>query len=154
MLKSLILKIRLLFSFVVVSHSVISDSLQPHGLQHTRLPCPSLTPRVCSNSCPLSWWCYPTLSASAALPPLPSIFPSIRVFSNESPLYIWWRGGQSIGTSASASVLSVNIHRYPMNIQWTIQFSSVAQSFPTLCDPWIAARQASLSITNSRSTPP
>ena len=85
---------------------------------------------------------------------LPSFFPSIRVFSNESPLYIWWRGGQSIGTSASASVLSVNIHRYTMNIQWTIQFSSVAQSFPTLCDPWIAARQASLSITNSRSTPP
>ena len=66
MLKFLILKIRLLFSFVVVSHSVISDSLQPHGLQHTRLPCSSLTPRVCSNSCPLSWWCHPIISSSVA----------------------------------------------------------------------------------------
>ena len=46
------------------SHSVMSDSLQPHGLQHTRLPCPSPTPRACSNSCPSSWWCHPTISSS------------------------------------------------------------------------------------------
>ena len=48
------------------SHSVVSDSLWPHGLQHSRLLCPSLSPRVCSNSCPLSQWCYPTISSSAA----------------------------------------------------------------------------------------
>ena len=60
------------FFFVVVafgsevqfSCSVVSDSLQPHGLQHTRLPCPSPTPRACANSCPLSWWCHPTTSSS------------------------------------------------------------------------------------------
>ena len=48
------------------SHSVVSESLQPHGLQHTRLPCPSLIPRVFSNSCPLSWWWHPTISSSLA----------------------------------------------------------------------------------------
>ena len=49
------------------SHSVVSSSLRPHGLQHTRLPCPSLSPKVCSNSCPLSQWCCLTISSSAAL---------------------------------------------------------------------------------------
>ena len=63
----------------------------PHGLQHTRLPCPSPTPRACSNSCPLSQWCHPTISSSFI--PFSSclqIFPSIRVFSNESALRIRW----------------------------------------------------------------
>ena len=65
----------------------MSDSLWLHGLQHTRLPCPSLSPRICSNSCPLSWWCYLTISSSAAArPALPSIFFSIKVFSSESTL--------------------------------------------------------------------
>ena len=50
-----------------LSSSVMSDSLRPHGLQHARFPCPSLSPRVCSNSCPLSRWCHPTISSSAAL---------------------------------------------------------------------------------------
>ena len=49
---------------VQFSHSVVSDSLRPHGLQHSRLPCPSPTPGTCSNSCPLSWWCHPTISSS------------------------------------------------------------------------------------------
>ena len=49
---------------VQFSYSVMSDSLQPHGLQHTRPPCPSPTPRACSNSCPSSWWCHPTISSS------------------------------------------------------------------------------------------
>ena len=48
------------------SVAVVSDTLQPHGLQHARLPCPSLSPGVCSHSCPLSWWCHPTISSSAA----------------------------------------------------------------------------------------
>ena len=66
-------------------------TLQPRKLQHSRLPCPSLSPRVCSNSCPLSWWCYPThLILCHFLLLLPSIFPSIRVFSNESALPIRW----------------------------------------------------------------
>ena len=70
----------------------MSNSLQPCGLQHTRLPCPSLSTRVCSNSYPLSQWCHPTISFSVGHPLLlqPSIFPSIRVFSNESVLFIRW----------------------------------------------------------------
>ena len=89
----------LLFSCLVVF-----NSLWPHGLQHTRLPCPSPSPRACSNSCPLSLWCHPIISSLCCLLLLLlSIFPSIGVFSSES-------GGQSIGASASASV-------FPMNIQ-------------------------------------
>ena len=76
---------------VQFSHSVVSDSLWPHGLQHTRLPCPSLTPRAYSDPCLLSQWCHPTISSSVVLfsSRLP-FFPSIRVFSNESVLWIWW----------------------------------------------------------------
>ena len=74
---------------LLFSHSVMSDSLQPHGLQHSRLPCPSLSPRVCSNSMESVMpsnhliLCHPLLL-------LPSVFPSIRVFSNESALRIRW----------------------------------------------------------------
>ena len=71
------------------SHSIVSDSLQPHGLQHARPPCQSPTPGVYSNSCPLSWWCYPTISSSV-VPFSSSIFPRIRVFSNESALRMRW----------------------------------------------------------------
>ena len=62
-------------------------TLQTHELQHARLLCPSQSLWVCSHSCPLSLWCHPTISTSLLLP---SIFPSIRVFSNESPLHIRW----------------------------------------------------------------
>ena len=81
---------KLTFHQVQFSRSVISDSLWSHGLQHTRLPCPSPTPRVYSNLCPYSWWCHPTISSCRPLLLLPSIFPSIRVFSNESVLHIRW----------------------------------------------------------------
>jgi len=92
---------------VQFSHSVVSDSLRPHGLQHTRPPCPSLTPRVYSNSCPLSPWCHPTISSSV-IPfsfrlqsfPASGSFPVSQFFTS---------GGLSIGASASASVLPVNI---------------------------------------------
>ena len=72
------------------SHPVMSNSLWPHGLQHTRLPYPSPTPGACSNSCPSSWWCHPTISSCYPLLLLPSVLPSIRVFSNESVLHIRW----------------------------------------------------------------
>ena len=68
---------------VQFSLSVMSNSLQPRGLQHSTSPCPTPTPGVYSNSRPLSSWCQPTMSSS-------SIFPSIRVFSNESVLHIRW----------------------------------------------------------------
>ena len=68
----------------------MSNSLWPHELQHTRPPCPSPTPRVYPNPCPLSRWCHPTISSCSSLLLLPSIFPSIRIFSNESVLCIRW----------------------------------------------------------------
>ena len=88
----------LLLSF---SRSVVSNSLQPHGLQHTRLPCPSSG--TCSNSCSLSQWCHPTISSCHTLLLLPSIFPKIRVFSNESALYIRWPKYCSFSCSISPS---------------------------------------------------
>ena len=87
---------------LLFSHSVLSDSLRPHGLQYTRLFCPSLSPRVCSNSCPLSWWCHPIISPSVPLL-LPSVSPSIRVFSNESVLHIMWLKYWSFSFNVSPS---------------------------------------------------
>ena len=90
--------------WLLFSPSVVSDSLQRHRLLHTRLPCPSLSSRSCSNSCPLSRWCHPTISFSA--PPfllLPSIFPSIRIFSNESALRIRWPKYWNLSFSISPS---------------------------------------------------
>ena len=79
----------------------MSNSLQPHGLQHTRLPCPSPSPRVCLNSCPLSRWCHPTILSSVILLLQSSIFPSIRVFSNELALCIRWSNYRSFSISPS-----------------------------------------------------
>ena len=95
------------FRSVQFSHSVTSDSLHPHGLQHTRLPCPSPIPGACSNSCSLNQWtisepsnhlvlCHPLLLLS-------SIFPSIRVFSNEQALHIRWLKYWSFSFSISPS---------------------------------------------------
>ena len=77
---------------LLFSGSVVSSSLGPYELQHARLPCPSLSPGVCPNSRPLSWWCCPTIPSSILCHPLllPTIFPSIRVFSSESILHIRW----------------------------------------------------------------
>ena len=82
------------------SHSVVSDSLPPHGLQHTRLPCSSSTPGACSNSCPLSQWCHTTVSSCLQSFPASESFPRSQFFAS---------GGQIIGVSASASVLPMNI---------------------------------------------
>ena len=81
--------------------------LWTHGLQPARLPCPIPTPGACSNSCPSSQWCHPTISSSVFLSPLLSVFPSIRVFSSASVLNIRWP--KYYGVSASASVLPTNV---------------------------------------------
>ena len=90
---------------VQFSHSVVSDFLWPHEPQHARPPCPSPTPRVHPNPCPLCRWCHPTISSSVV--PfsflLPFIFPSIRVFSNESALRIRWPKYWSFSFSISSS---------------------------------------------------
>ena len=92
---------------VQFSHSVLSNSLWPHGLQHARLPCLSQNPRVCSNSCPLNLWCHPIIASSVVsfssrLQSFPESgsFPVSQFFAS---------GGQSTGVSASASVLPMNI---------------------------------------------
>ena len=84
----------------------MSDSLWPHGLQHTRLPCPPLSPGVCSDSCPLSQWCHPTISSSGT--PFQTSCPQSFPPSGSFPMsQLFASGGQSIGVSAS--VLSMNI---------------------------------------------
>ena len=88
------------------SHSVVSTSLWPHGLQHARPSCPSPTPGVYSNLCPLSWWCHPAISSSVVLF---SSCPQSFSASGSSPVsQLFTSGGQSIGVSASTSVLPVN----------------------------------------------
>ena len=95
------------FSSVQFSHSVMSDSLWPHKSQHVRPPCPSPTPGVYSNPCPLSWWCHPAISSSdISFSSCPQSLPASGSFPT-SQLFTW--GGQSIGVSASASVLPMNI---------------------------------------------
>ena len=87
--------------------SVGSDSLQPNGLQHPSPPCPSPTPRVYSNSCPLSWWCHTAISSSfVPLSTRLQSFPALGSFPLRQ-FFAW--GGQSTGVSASTSVLPVNI---------------------------------------------
>ena len=109
---------------VQFSRSVVSNSLWPHGPQHTRPLCPSLTPGVHPNPCPLSWWCHPTISSSSAVPysscpqsfPASGSFPMSRLFAS---------GGQSIRAPASASVLPVNIEGwFPLGLTGLMSLQS------------------------------
>ena len=120
--------------FVFFSHSVVPNSWWPHGLQHARLPCPSLFPRACLSSCPSSRWCHPTISSSVI--PFSSClqsFPASGSFPMSRPFPSC---GQSFGASASASVL-------PMNIQdW----------FPLGLSGWISLQPKGLSRVFSNTT--
>ena len=105
-----------IFILVQFSHSVVSNSLQPHEPQHARPPCPSPTPGVYPNSCPLSWWCHPTISFSvidftSCLQSFPTLgsFPMSQLFASD---------GQNIGVSALASFLPKNIQDWPP-LEWT-----------------------------------
>ena len=122
------------FSSVQFSHSVVFDSLRPHESQHARPPCPSPTPRVHSNSCPSSRWCHPAISSSVVpSSSCPQSFPA----SGSFPMSQLFTGdGQSIGVSASASVL-------PMNTQhWS----------PLLWTGWISLQSKGLSRVFSNTT--
>jgi len=125
---------RLIFSSVKFSRSVTFDSLQPHGPQHTRPPCPSPILRVHPNSCPLSWWCHPTISSSVVpFSSCPKSFPASGSLQM-SQLFI--SGSQSVGVSASTSVL-------PMNTQdW----------FPLGWTGWISLQSKGLSKVFSNTT--
>ena len=107
------------FSSFQFSHSVVSDSLRPCGLQHSRLPCPSPTPRACSNSCPSSQWCHPTISSSFFPSFCLQSFPASGSFLMSD---FFTSSGQSIG--ASASVLSMDIQDlFPFRMDWLDLFA-------------------------------
>ena len=98
------------------SHSVVSDSLWPHELQHARPPCPSPAPGVYPNSCPSSQWCHPAISSSVVpFPSCPQSLPASESFPM-SQLFTW--GGQNIGISALASVLPKNTQDWSP-LEWT-----------------------------------
>ena len=120
---STLLIISLVLHSVQFSLSVVSDSLQAHGMQHTRPPCPSLTPGVYSNSCPLSWWCHPTI--------LSSIIPFFSHLQSFPASGSFWMSqffasvSQRIGVSASASVLPMNIQDwFPLGLTSLISLQS------------------------------
>ena len=108
--------LKYIFKSVQFSRSVTSSSLQPHGLQHTRLPCPSPTPGACSNLCPSSWWCHPTISSSVV--PFSSRLQSFPASGSFPVRQLFASGGQSIGVSASTSVLPMNTQNWSP-LGWT-----------------------------------
>ena len=123
--------LRVRLNSVWFNHSVVSDSLWTHGLQHARPPRPSPTPTACSNSCPLSQWCHPTISSSV-IPfslhlqsfPASGFFPMSWLFTS---------GSQSIGASASAAVLPMNIQDwFPFGLTgWiSLQSKGLSRVFP------------------------
>jgi len=110
-------------SSVQFSRSIMSDSLQPHGMQHARLSCPSSTSGTCSNSCPLSRWCHPTISSSVF--PFSSHLQSFSASGSFLMSQFFASGGQSIGVSVSASVLSMNIQDwFPLGLTGLISLQS------------------------------
>ena len=101
----------------------MSDSLQPHWLQHARVPWPSPTPGVCSNSCPLSWWCHPTISSSDV--PSSSCLQSFPASGSFQMRQFFTSGGQSTRASALASVLPMNIQDwFPLGLTGLISLQS------------------------------
>ena len=111
---------------VQFSCSVMSNSLQPHRMQHVGLPCPSPTLGACSNSCPLSQWCHPNISSSAVpFSSCPQCFPASGSFPRNQ---FFTSGGQSVGVSASASVLPMNIHEWfalGLTVAWSPCIDSI-----------------------------
>ena len=122
------------FSSVQFSHSVVSDSLWPHESQHTRLPCPSPTPGVYPNSCPLSRWCHPTISSSVV--PFSSCLQSFLTSGSFQMGRLFTSGGQSTGVSALTSVPPINTQ------DWS----------PLGCTGWISLLSKGLSRVFSNTT--
>ena len=116
---------------LLFSCSVVSESLRPHGLQHPRLPCPSLSPRVCSDSRPLTQWCLPTISSSV------TPFFSCLNLSQHQSLFQWVSSlhhvTKVIRASASASVLSMNIQDwFPLGLTGVTSLQSVQGTLKSL----------------------
>ena len=100
-------KLPWLLLLLLLSHSAVFNSLRPQGLWNSRVPCPSLSPGACADSCPLSWWCHPTITYSVA--PFFSCPPSFPTSGSFPVSQFFASGGQSIGASVLASVLPMNI---------------------------------------------
>ena len=114
---------RILFSSVQFSHSAMSSSLWPHGLQHSRFPCPSPAPGACSNSCPLSQWCHPTISSSVI--PFSSCLQSFPPSGSFQMSQFFTSGGHSIGVSAPTSVLPMSMQDwFPLGLSGLISLQS------------------------------
>ena len=112
--------------------SVVPNSLQPHALQHARLPCPSPAPRACSNSCPSSRWCHPTISSSIF--PFSSHLQSFPASGSFPMSQFFASGSQRIGVSASASILPINIQDwFPLGLTAWISLQGTLKSSPR---PW------------------
>ena len=150
---------------LLFSRSVVSDSLRPHGLQHTSLPCPAPAPGSCSNLCPSSWGCHPTISPSVVpFSSCPQSFPASGSFPMSQ---LFPSGGQSIVTSDSASVLPMtiqgwfplglmsqtlltkrwNLFFYPLNLDWPMALSQmwfIHKCMKSTCalEPWPSHEQA------------
>ena len=105
-----------LINSVQFSHSVVSDSMRPHEPQHARPPCPSPNPEVHRNPCPLSQWCYPTISSSVI--PFSSCLQSFPASGSFQMSQLFASSGQSIGVSASTSVLPMNTQDWSPS-EWT-----------------------------------
>ena len=112
---------------VQFSCSVVSDSLQPHGLQHAGFPCPSPTPRACSNSCPLSWWCHPPISSSVV--PFSSCLQSCPSSWSFLMSQFFASGGQSFSFSISPSKEYAGLISFRINWFWSPRDSQ--ESSPT-----------------------
>ena len=122
--------LRVQFSSVQFSCLVVSDSLQPYGLQHTRPPCPSPTPGVYPNSCPLSWWCHPTISSSVI--PFSSHPQSFPVSGSYQMSQLFASDGQSIGSfSFNISPSNENSELFPLGlIGWiSLQSKGLSRAF-------------------------
>ena len=155
----------LLLTIILFSCSVLSNSLWCHRPQHTRLPCPSLSPRVCSNSCPSSQWCHPTICHPLLLH---LIFPSIRAFSKESVLHIrrpkYWSLSFSISpTNEYPGLISFRIgwfdllavqgtlksllqnHSSKASVIWFSVFFMVQLSYPSL-STWLLEKLAIITL--------
>ena len=123
----------LLLSSVQFIRSVVSDSLWPHGLQHARPPCPSPTPRACSDSCPSSWWCHPTISSSVVPSP-----PAFNLFQHQG-LFQWVSSSHQV-----AKVLEFQLQH--QSFQWIFRTGFLGWTH------WISLQSKKLSIVFSNTT--
>ena len=137
------------YSSIQFTHSVVSNFLRPHEAQHTRPPCPSPTPGVYSNSCPLSQWCHPTISSSVV--PFSSCLQSFPASGSFQMSQLFARVGRSIGVSASESVLPMNTQDWSA-LGWTdwisLQSKGLSRVFSNTTNSLMLSFLYSLTLTS------